>query len=226
MKLTTFFATACLAGLLTCLVTSCKKPTTEQNLTESKVAPEQASKKEVKSCCAGHPSPEAGEFSSDSIYQLNSTWKNALGKEINISDLGGKVQVITMGYSTCKFACPRLLADMQIIEAGLPEDVRGNTGFTFFSIDPKVDTPERLTEYRKENKIPQDRWTLLTSDTSNVQELAVVLGLKYRKVEDGDFAHSNLILVLNSQGEIIHRQEGLQADPTETIKAIKKLAHP
>ncbi len=41
-----------------------------------------------------------------------------------------------------------------------------------------------------------------------------------RKDKEGNFAHSNIITVLNSKGEIVHRQEGLSADPAETLTAI------
>lgn len=222
MKLTTL----CIAA---CLLTACGKkqpatgeapstPAAEEAATEE--ATTVATEAEEKPCCSGHAAPEAAEASEDSIYQIESVWKDDTGADRQLKSLGGRVQVITMGYSTCKFACPRLLADMRLIEKGLPEDVRKNTGFTFISIDPEADTPERLAEYRKENRIDPGRWTLLTAPTPSVQELAVVLGIQYRKTSDKDFAHSNIITVLNKDGEIIHRQKGLAADPAETIKAI------
>lgn len=175
---------------------------------------------EKKPCCSEHPTPDAIEASADSIYQIESKWQDQHGQKRTLKSLAGRVQVVTMGYSTCKFACPRLLADMRLIESGLPKDIAAKTGFTFISIDPKTDTPTRLTEYQEENKIDPARWTLLTGETPSVQELAVVLGIQYRKIDNKDFAHSNLITILNPQGEIIHRQQGLAADPAETIKAI------
>lgn len=210
--------------LTACLLSACEKKattTTQDHSSESVATTTPSEKEEVPPCCSDHPTPKAVEASADSIYQITSPWKDAGGKTRTLSSLGGTVQVITMGYSTCKFACPRLLADMQIIENGLSQEVREKTHFAFFSIDPETDTPARLTEYRKENKIPSDRWTLLTADESTVQELAVVLGLKYRRTTKSDFAHSNLIIVLNKKGEIIHRQEGLAADPATTIKAVQ-----
>lgn len=222
-----------------CLFAACnskKQPVETQNESQATSAQESKSccpgcveipvKKETpapekESCCDDEAAPQAGKASDESIYQLSSTWLDANNQTRTLKSLGGRLQVITMGYSTCKYACPRLLADMRIIEAGLPKNIQADTHFTFFSIDPKIDTPERLTEYRKENKIPSTRWTLLTSDETTVQELAVVLGLKYRRTGETDFAHSNLIIVLNKKGEIIHRQEGLAADPATTIEAIK-----
>jgi protein SCO1/2 len=56
-------------------------------------------------------------------------------------------------------------------------------------------------------------------------ELAVLLGIKYRKEPQGGFAHSNLITVLNKQGEIVHRQVGLQQSVADTMAVIRRVAH-
>jgi len=206
------------ASILCVLLNSCDKKVAEES-TEN-ITPVATEEKEP-TCCHAE-APKAVAASEDSIYQLESKWKNAQGKEQPLSSLGGRVQVLTMGYSTCKFACPKLLADMLLIKSKLPESIRDKVGFTFVSIDPEVDTPARLSEYRKENNLSEAQWTLLTADSASVQELAVVLGVKYRKTTKIDYAHSNVIVVLNEKGEILYRQEGLNGDPTETVKTIIK----
>ena len=224
MKPTALLAAGC---FLTSIITSCDSPKKTTYNPDSTPSEEKEitgfaplAEGDKKACCSEHPSPKAVEASADSIYQIESDWQDQGGHDRKLISLGGRIQVVTMGYSTCKFACPRLLADMRLIESGLPKDIAAKTGFTFISIDPETDTPARLAEYQSENKIDPSRWTLLTGETSSVQELAVVLGIQYRKVDAKDFAHSNLITVLNAKGEIIHRQEGLAADPAATIKAI------
>ncbi len=223
MKLTAFLTIGC---ILTSFLASCdskkESATTDEPETQKEglTGVPVIAEGEKKACCSEHPVPEAGEASADSIYQIKSNWKDQAGHDRTLKSLGDRVQVITMGYSTCKFACPRLLADMRLIEAGLPKDIAAKTGFTFISINPDTDTPARLAVYQEENKIDTTRWTLLTGETASVQELAVVLGIQYRKIDAKDFAHSNLITVLNAKGEIIHRQEGLATDPAATIKAI------
>lgn len=174
-----------------------------------------------KSCCSGAAAPAASEVGEESIYQLSSIWRDDSGKKRLLKSLTGKIQVVTMGYSSCKYACPQLLADLRAIESGLSAEVREKIGFGFISIDPAADTPERLAAYRQEHKLDSGRWTLLTGDAATVQELAVVLGIQYRKTSGSDFAHSNVITVLNAKGEIIYRQEGLATSPDGAIKAIK-----
>ncbi|MGJ8696749.1 MAG: SCO family protein [Verrucomicrobiaceae bacterium] len=175
---------------------------------------------ESATCCEGEEAPGALEAVEGSIYQLESKWTDDQGKVIPLASLAGNIRVVCMGYTTCQYACPRLLADLRAIEGKLSPELLDKTRFTFISIDPEADTPARLAEYRKESQIDPEHWTLLTGDADAVQELAVVLGIQYRKTGEADFAHSNVITVLDSQGVILHRQEGLSADPTETLKAI------
>ena len=124
-------------SIVVCLFAACDKQQKTTDVPDSEPATKTEAVATVttggekKACCSDHPSPEAVEASEDSIYQIESTWKDDTGAERQLKSLGGRVQVITMGYSTCKFACPRLLADMRLIEEGLAEDVRKNIGFTF-----------------------------------------------------------------------------------------------
>ena len=54
-------------------------------------------------------------------------------------------------------------------------------------------------------------------------ELAAALGFKYKKIEGGEFSHSNLITVMDQEGKIRHQQSGLKKDPKQTIDTIVSL---
>ena len=55
-----------------------------------------------------------------SIYNLPEKWTNQDGKNIELKELRGKVLVMVMIYTSCKAACPRLVADMRNIEERIP----------------------------------------------------------------------------------------------------------
>src|SRR5690606_27397494 len=55
-----------------------------------------------------------------SIYNLPSTWTNQDGQDLELQELRGKVLVMVMVYTSCKAACPRLVADMRNIEKQVP----------------------------------------------------------------------------------------------------------
>jgi protein SCO1/2 len=53
-----------------------------------------------------------------------------------------------------------------------------------------------------------------------VQDLAMLLGVKYKQDAGGQFSHSNLITVLNTEGEIKFQRSGLQGDVLEPARAV------
>ncbi|WP_348823408.1 SCO family protein [Flavobacterium aestuarii] len=159
-----------------------------------------------------------------SIYNLPSKWTNQNGQNIEMKDLRGKVLVMVMIYTSCKAACPRLVADMRNIESRLPENVKDNVKLVLISIDPKVDTPERLKAFSIENKMEGDQWEFLRSTEENTREFAAVLAVNYKKISPMDFSHSNIISVFNAEGELAYQQEGLGVNSDATIQKITEEA--
>lgn len=159
-----------------------------------------------------------------SIYNLPSKWTNQDGKNIEMKDLKGKVLVMVMIYTSCKAACPRLVADMRNIESRLPGDIKGNVQLVLVSIDPEVDTPKRLKSFSTENKMEGNQWLFLRSTEDNTREFAAVLAVNYKKVSPMDFSHSNIISVFNTEGELVFQQEGLGVNSDATINKITEEA--
>jgi len=159
-----------------------------------------------------------------SIYNLPSKWTNQNSENIEMKDLKGKVLVMVMIYTSCKSACPRLVADMRNIESRLPENIKKNVKLVLISIDPKVDTPERLKAFSIENKMDGLQWEFLRSTEENTREFAAVLAVNYKKVSPLEFSHSNIISVFNANGELVFQQEGLGVNSDETIKKINEEA--
>lgn len=164
------------------------------------------------------------KISDMSIYNLPSHWTTQDGEDIELKDLQGKVVAMVMIYTSCQAACPRLVADMRNIEKQIPEEKKDEVQFVFVSIDPEVDTPERLKIFAKENQMEDDKWLFLRGSEENTREFAAVLAVNYKRISPIDFSHSNIISVFDRGGELAHQQEGLGVDSKETIQAITDLA--
>ena len=173
-------------------------------------------------CCATNFL--AATFTDESLYQLDSIWTNDTGRALKLGKLHGHTQVVAMFFASCTYACPIIVHDMQRIEAALPESLRTKVGFTLVTVDTERDTPQALHTYRLARKLPPDRWTLLRGSPDDTLELAALLGVKFKREASGQFAHSNLITVLNGQGEIIHQLIGLNQNIDETVKRISAAA--
>lgn len=158
----------------------------------------------------------------DSVYNLQSKWETPTGEQIKLADLKGKVITLVMIYTSCKTACPRLTLDMKNIEAKVayknPEDLR----YVLVSIDPKNDTPEKMREFLKNNKLEEKQWLFLRGSEADTRELANVLAVKYKEISPMEFSHSNIISVFSKSGELVYQKEGLNIDIENTVNEIKK----
>jgi protein SCO1 len=121
-----------------------------------------------------------------------------------------EVHLSKMGFTRCKFACPRTLGDMQRIEKVGGESHK-DARFVFLSIDPDNDVPEQMKQAMTERGMDAGRWLFLTAPEPVVRDVAVALKFQYQWVE-GFLAHSNLIAVMDEQGRVVHRDETLGGD--------------
>ena len=174
------------------------------------------------SCCA-KVEPVATTFSDKSLYQTESKWTTDANKQIKLADLKGRPQLVVMFFASCQYACPALVHDLTRIEAALRPEWRDKVGITLVTFDTKRDTPEALAKFREVRSLPEANWTLLNGTDDDVLELAALLGVKYKEEANGQFAHSNLITVLNADGEIVHQLVGLGQDINATVRELGKL---
>lgn len=178
-----------------------------------------------KTCCAKPAEETANAPIRDrSIYQLGATWTNDTNQSVTLAHLRGRPVVLAMFFASCEYACPILVGDMQRIREALPADVRAAAQFVLVSFDDVRDTPAALRAYRERAQINDPAWTLLHGSPDDVQELAMLLGVKYKKDARGQFAHSNLITVLNAEGEIVHQRNGLHGEVAAAVSAVSLVA--
>jgi len=161
-----------------------------------------------------------GEISTSSIFNLTSRWNTQNGEEIELKDLKGDVLVMVMIYTSCKAACPRLVADMRNIAQAVDNPA---VKYVLVSIDPETDTPERLKEFAIENQMDTDQWIFLQGKMDDVREFSNVLSVKYKQISPIDFSHSNIISVFDQTGELQHQQEGLGVNNEATLAKIAEL---
>ncbi len=175
-----------------------------------------------KMIASGSVTTEDRELPDLSVYHLPATWTTQNGEDIQLEDLRGNVLVMVMIYTSCKAACPRLVADMRGIEKQVTKKDLDKVKFIMVSIDPETDTPQRLKEFSKENLMEDDHWLFLRGTPEATREFAAVLAVSYKKISPIDFSHSNIISVFDEDGVLVHQQEGLGVNNKSTVAAIHK----
>jgi protein SCO1/2 len=158
----------------------------------------------------------------DSVYQLEAPLVGADAGALGLDIHRGHPTLISMFYASCPMACPMLVADIQSLEAKLTKEERADLRVLLVSLDPDRDTPEALTEAQERYNLDTTRWTLTRTEEFHVREIAAVLGIQYRSLADGEMNHSSIITVLDRDGRIDAKLEGLQKDPEPLIAALRK----
>lgn len=187
-----------------------------------------ASAPAASSCCAGKPAvcpPEAGVFSRDSIYQLDVGFTNDRGEEVALGSLRGRPVAVAMFFASCTYACPLIVADLTRVRDALPAGVRDEAVILLVSFDTERDSVPALRQFR-EDRLLDGRWELWRGEPGAIRELATLLGVNYKRELDGQFAHTNLVTVLNREGEIVHNRTGLKGGLEGVVAALAAQAGP
>ncbi|GAB1404684.1 hypothetical protein MASR1M74_18630 [Lentimicrobium sp.] len=176
------------------------------------------------SCCKSEAAAAAEplQISDQSLYLLNSAWETQNSEVKQLEAYKGKIVVASMFFSHCASACPRITADMKNIEDGLSPEEREKVQFLLITMDVKRDTPVQMKKYAENHRLG-NRWELVRSNDAATMELANVLGVRIQPLEEGGFDHSNIIHILNPQGEIVYQQTGLNVNPEQSLLEIRKM---
>jgi len=173
----------------------------------------------------GHPTLPASkvETGGDSLYVLDGKLTDQDGKEVTLANFRGKPVLISMFYATCPHACPMLVSDVRKIDSQLDPALRKEVQVVLVTFDPDRDTPEALAKVREAHKVDKDRWTFLRTDPGFVRELAAVLGIRYRFTPDGAIGHSSVITLLDRDGAIVSRVEGVRQPADDIVRKLNAM---
>jgi protein SCO1 len=166
-----------------------------------------------------------------SLYQIASRWGSDQGPPIRLEKLRGHLRILTLFFGHCESSCPMTLAKLKALESRFPEEMGKRVGFVLVSLDPARDDAETLARFRDRSGLSRESWTLLRGKEEDTRELAMLLGVRYRKSEsNGGVEHDAVIALLDRDGRVLKRYDGsaasddlvrdlsgaLQADSRET----------
>jgi len=163
------------------------------------------------------------KHSDKSVFNLDAFWVDQNNEEHQLADYRGKLYLTTMIFTNCDYACPNLLSDLQNIEDNLTEKAKKNIGYLLVTMDPDNDTPEKLNKYAENFDLDENMWKFLRGDKDATYQYSKLLGIGYKKFENGMYGHSNILSLLNESGEIIYQIEGIHVDNSELISIINSL---
>lgn len=171
------------------------------------------------------PFQQNEELDEMSLFHLPSLWNTQDGETIELEELKGKPLVVVMIYTACRSACPRLVADMRMIEEAVSKKSKKKIKYMMVSIDPANDTPEKLKSFAADNQMDDPKWLFLQGTEENTRDFANILAVKYKQISPIDFSHSNIISVFDAKGVLQYQKEGLGLENNEIIQKVIEISN-
>ena len=131
--------------------------------------------------------------------------------------LKGKVVVINSFFSTCQGSCLPLLRNMQKVQTTLGDKVGTKVFLISISVDPMMDTPERLKQFAKTIGA-KPGWFFLSGDKTNVDFALGKIGQYVDKKDD----HLNIFIIGNERTGLWKKAFGL-AQSDELVKVVESV---
>jgi protein SCO1/2 len=143
---------------------------------------------------------------------------NQDGQSVKLSDIRGRVVLITFFYADCPDFCPTMNSNLKQVLDSLDEDSRQQVMLLSITFDPLADTPEKLKEYAQKRGFAVPNWHFLTGTTEEIDRVTQAYGILVeqtesqvhvhpdgtRHVHERDFGHLAQALLIDQKGEV-HR---------------------
>jgi protein SCO1 len=141
------------------------------------------------------------------------------GQALNFySDLiKDKNVAINFIFTTCTNVCPVLTATFRRVQLEL-EKSQSDVKLISISVDPTIDTPERLREFANKFKVGPG-WTFVTGEKTDIDLLLLRLGVGVGNKTD----HTSMVLVGNDSANYWTRTYGLSS-PSALIQVMTNAA--
>lgn len=159
--------------------------------------------------------PQLGDVASVSDAAPEFALVDQDGGPLTLAALRGTAVVLDFPYTSCPGPCPILTSTLVTLQNLLPADVRARTRFVSITLDPDVDTPERLREYALARGADLASWSFLTGPRADVETVVKRYGIGTLRNPDGTIGHLSVVFLLDPDGRIARRYVGLPQKPEE-----------
>ena len=148
-------------------------------------------------------------------------------KPFEKKELDGKIWVADFIFTNCADVCPPMTANMSKLQKMVADEELENVEFVSFSVDPTVDTPEKLTTYAKNFGLDSKNWTFLTGYTQEFIETYARETFKtlVKKPQEGNqVIHQTYFFLVGPDSKVKKIYDGYEEVPyDDMLKDIKAL---
>lgn len=148
------------------------------------------------------------------------------GHPFSKDDLRGKVWVANFIFTNCQTVCPPMTANMARLQRMLKEEGLDDVHLVSFSVDPEVDTPEKLADYAFRFTEDFSNWHFLTGYAQKyIEQFAEKNFHLFVHKPEGEeqVNHGTDFFLVNQEGNIVKYYSGLDVPYEEIVHDVKIL---
>lgn len=145
------------------------------------------------------------------------------GSVVALEDFQGKPLVISLIFTSCHHICPATTQNLdEVVQKA--RQALGTDSFEVISVgfDTSRDTPQRMTQFRKETGVSDKHWSFLSGDADNMAELVRQLGFIYSPSPRG-FDHLLQTSIIDASGDVYRQVYGISFPTTQLVEPLKQL---
>lgn len=116
------------------------------------------------------------------------------GRKVDGKELEGKIFVVNFFWANCPMSCRKLNETVAELQKEFKDtDVQ----FVSITVEPTIDTPDRLKKYADSLNAPSDKWWFLNAPLSDTQDFGNNL-----KVNVAPQSHTDALIVVDRAGKV------------------------
>ncbi|WP_424766410.1 SCO family protein [Paenibacillus sp. sgz302251] len=149
------------------------------------------------------------------------------GQPVSLESTNGKARIVYFYFANCPDVCPPTTFLLSQVQDQLEADKKLGSEAELISItfDPERDTPEAIKDFVDRIGADTNGWHFLRGDEDETLKVAREFGVGVRKEEDGSYTHTNVITLVDQNGQIRAWINGSDEDLTaeQIVEEMNKL---
>ncbi|QFF99100.1 SCO family protein [Psychrobacillus glaciei] len=164
----------------------------------------------------------SGNFEAQTNWEVQDfNYVNQHNKKVSLEGLKGTVWLATFVFTNCTSVCPPMTFNMSEIQQMLVDKGVKDYKIVAFSVDPEVDTPQKLQEYLGNYDVADEsKWQLLTGYKQD--EIANFAEKSFKTLVKDDpksnqVIHGTSFYLVDQNGVVVKNYSGVSDVPKEEI---------
>lgn len=171
--------------------------------------------------CGGKPKPNDYDWK---VAAFEATDQD--GQPFNTEQMKGKVWLVNFAFTSCNTVCPPMTFNLTQIQDKLKENGIQDVHILSFSVDPTIDSPEKIKKFLGKYKADITHWRFVTGyDQAAIESYSrETFKSHVQKVEgDDQVNHPTSIFLVDQEGTVLTRYNGLEPQEDKILEDVKSL---